>query len=164
MPVLPTVVQRGEQHYVAMRGIVTMDTVGAIADRLPELFAWLGAQGVAPAGAPFFKYNLIDMERQLEMEAGIPLAEPVPMAGDVIAGVLPAGRYATVRHRGHPDELVHVTADLLDWADDLGLRWDMVDTPVGERWGGRLEFYLTDPAVEPDMSRWETELAFKLAD
>ena len=28
----------------------------------------------------------------------------------------------------------------------------------------RLEIYKTDPAEEPDMSKWETELAFKLAD
>ena len=34
----------------------------------------------------------------------------------------------------------------------------------GERWGGRLEIYLTDPAQEPDMSKWVTQLAFRLAD
>jgi len=28
----------------------------------------------------------------------------------------------------------------------------------------RLEIYLTDPSVEPDMSKWETQLAFRLAD
>jgi hypothetical protein len=33
----------------------------------------------------------------------------------------------------------------------------------GERWGGRLEIYLTDPSQEPDMSRWQTQLAFRLA-
>jgi hypothetical protein len=25
-------------------------------------------------------------------------------------------------------------------------------------------FYKTDPTAEPDMSKWETELAFRLAD
>jgi hypothetical protein len=34
----------------------------------------------------------------------------------------------------------------------------------GERWGARVETYLTDPEVEPDMSKWVTELAFRLAD
>ena len=33
----------------------------------------------------------------------------------------------------------------------------------GERWGCRLEIYLTDSSQEPDMSKWVTELAFKLA-
>jgi hypothetical protein len=27
-----------------------------------------------------------------------------------------------------------------------------------------VEFYLTDPDDEPDMSKWETEVAIKLAD
>jgi hypothetical protein len=36
--------------------------------------------------------------------------------------------------------------------------------PDGERWGGRLEIYLTDPDQEPDMSKWQTQLAFRLAD
>jgi hypothetical protein len=30
--------------------------------------------------------------------------------------------------------------------------------------GCRVESYLTDPRVEPDMDRWETEPAFRLAD
>jgi hypothetical protein len=34
----------------------------------------------------------------------------------------------------------------------------------GERWGCRLENYLTDPRQEPDMSKWVTQLAFRLAD
>jgi hypothetical protein len=34
----------------------------------------------------------------------------------------------------------------------------------GERWGCRLESYLTDPRQEPDMSKWVTQLAFRLAD
>jgi hypothetical protein len=34
----------------------------------------------------------------------------------------------------------------------------------GERWGCCLEIYLTDPGQEPDMSKWQTQLAFRLAD
>jgi hypothetical protein len=34
----------------------------------------------------------------------------------------------------------------------------------GERWGARLENYLTDPSQERDMSKWLTQLAFRLAD
>jgi hypothetical protein len=39
----------------------------------------------------------------------------------------------------------------------------MSPSPEGERWGGRLEIYLTDPRDEPDMSKWETLLAVRLA-
>ena len=88
------------------------------------------------------------------------------MEGDdvVHGGVLPAGRYATVTAVGHPKELFGVTQRLLDRAAGQGLVWDRTDTPEGQRWGSRLEFYHTDPAEEPDMNKWTVELAFRLAD
>jgi hypothetical protein len=52
------------------------------------------------AGAPILKYNVIDMERALELEFGVPTAEHVPGDGRVISGRLPAGRYTTILYRG----------------------------------------------------------------
>jgi effector-binding domain-containing protein len=164
MPMAPSIVERAEQPYVAVSGLVTMQTIGAIADRLPEVFGWLAARGLEPAGAPFLKYDLIDMEQRLEVEVGVPVAAAATADGEVRAGVLPAGRYATVTHVGHPDELVEATASLLAWAAEQGLAWDLTETPEGQRWGCRLEVYKTDPAEQPDMSKWETELLFRLAD
>jgi effector-binding domain-containing protein len=163
-PSRPEIVERAEQPYVAMAGSVTMTTFSDIADRLPELLGWLTARGIEPAGPPFFKYDLIDMHRELRIEAGFPVASPVPGEEPVRPGVLPAGRYATVTHIGHPDRLVDINAALLAWADERGLRWDMSETDAGQRWGCRLEVYKTDPRVEPDPSKWEVELAFRLAD
>jgi effector-binding domain-containing protein len=163
-PQQPRITQRAEQPYSAIKGVVTMRTISAIADRLPEVFGWLGARGVEPAGAPFFRYNRIDMDTTLEIEAGVPLAAPVTGQGDVLAGVLPAGRYAVLAHTGHPDDLRAVTARLLDWAAAEGLAWDVRETSEGDRWGCRLESYLTDPAEQPDMAKWDMELAFRLAD
>ena len=159
----PRIVQRSEQPYVAIRRSVTMETFGAIADRIPEVFDWLAARGSEPAGAPFFRYHVVDMPR-LVVEAGVPVAAVAAAAGDVVPGVLPAGRYATVTHVGHPDELLDVTATLLEWADQQDLDWDMADTDDGQRWGCRLEVLKTDPSDEPDLNTWETDLAFRLAD
>jgi effector-binding domain-containing protein len=160
----PTVVERAEQPYVSIAKTVTMQTIPEIADRIPEIVGWLSARGVEPAGAPFLRYNVIDMERELEMEGGFPVPVPVGGEGEIQAGILPAGRYATVTHVGHPDQLIDVTAGLLSWAHEQGLRWDRSASDRGDRWGCRLEFYKTNPAVEPDMNKWETELAFRLAD
>jgi effector-binding domain-containing protein len=159
----PEIVERLEQPYVAVRALVTMSTIPEIADRFPEVFTWLAGNGIAPVDAPFFKYNVIDMDERLEMEAGVPVDAVVASNPTVIAGLLPAGRYATVSHVGHPSELVAVTADLLEWARQQGLAWDMTETDAGEKWGCRLELLLTDPRVEPDMSKWETRLMFRLA-
>jgi hypothetical protein len=104
------------------------------------------------------------MARQLEVEAGVPIAAPVDGHGEVISGILPAGCYATVTHVGHPSELMGVTKSLLDWAAGQGLTWDMSHGSDGDRWGSRLESHLTDPREEPDMRKWVTQLAFRLAD
>ena len=164
MSAAPEIVTRAEQPYVAIRGQVTMAEIGPFAGRTGEVFAWLGARGLAPAGPPFLKYNLIDMMRQLEIEAGVPVAAATDGDGEVISGVLPAGRYATITHVGHPSELMGVTKALRDWAAEQGLAWDMSPDGDGERWGSRLEISLTDPRQEPDMSKWVTQLAFRLAD
>lgn len=44
------------------------------------------------------------------------------------------------------------------------LTFDSHHTDAGEAWAGRFEFFLTNPDDQPDRSRWDTELAFKLAD
>jgi effector-binding domain-containing protein len=165
MSAAPEIVTRAAEPYVAIRARVTMAELGAVVPPLNgEVFRWLAERGAAPAGAPFWKYNVIDMDRELEIDAGVTVPQPLTGDGRVVAGTLPAGRYATLTHVGHPSELAGVTQALQDWAADQGLAWDMSPGEDGERWGSRLEFYLTDPAQEPDMSKWVTQLAFRLAD
>jgi effector-binding domain-containing protein len=160
----PTVVQRGEQPYVGRRETISMTEFATIADHLPTMFGWLTERGAQIAGPPFFRYRVIDMSAELVVEAGIPVAAPVDVEEPTFNDVLPAGRYAMVSHVGHPDELMAVTARLLDWAQDRGLPFDVTPTPEGEVWGCRLEILMTNPAEQPDMHKWETVLAFRLAD
>ena len=89
------------------------------------------------------------------------------MTGDgrVTAEILPVGRYATLIYTGPYDGLMRATADLLAWAKEKAIVWDSWPVgPTGEGWRARVENYLTDPKEEPDSGKWETELAFKLAD
>jgi effector-binding domain-containing protein len=159
----PTIVQRAAQPYAAIKEFVTMQTIGEVLPAVhPEVFGWLGAHGIAPAGAPFWKYNVIEMAGQMEVEVGVPIAAAVDGDERILADVLPAGRYATLQHTGHPSELMAATATLLDWAKGQDLKWDM--SGAEERWAARLEIYETDPREQPDMNKWETVLAFKLAD
>jgi effector-binding domain-containing protein len=160
----PTVIDRPSQPYVGIRDRVTMATLATLIDRLPEVFAWIGQHGLAPAGPPFFQYHVIDMERELDMTVGVPLESAVPGDSSMSAGELPAGKYLTTTYTGHPRDLIWVTRDFLLWANDNGITFDRWDTPAGDAWAGRLESYETDPAQEPDMERWVTVLAFKIAD
>jgi GyrI-like small molecule binding protein len=161
----PEITQRAAQPYAGISAWVTMAAVGSVADRIPEIFGWLGARGIAPVGPPFFRYHVIDMERQLLVEAGVPVASAVAEDDGIICGgILPAGRFAVMTHTGAPQTLMGATAALLDWAAARELAWDVSQTDAGEKWGCRLESYLTDPAEQPDTSKWQTELAFRLAD
>ncbi|GAA3492742.1 GyrI-like domain-containing protein [Streptomyces cremeus] len=160
----PEIVERGEQPYVGIRARVRADHFAPVADRIPELFDWLAARGTEPGGGPFFRYNVIGADGELEVEAGVPVAVAPEPEGDVRADALPAGRYATLTHVGHPDELTGVTRELIAWAGARGLEWDMTRTGDGEHWVGRTETFLTDPRVEPDPGKWQTRLAFRLAD
>jgi hypothetical protein len=151
MSAAPEIVTRAAQPYAAVRARVTMADLGTLGSRFGEVFAWLAARGLEPAGAPFWRYNVIDMARKLAVDVAVPVAAAVD--GD--------------DHVVHPSELYGVTGSLFDWAAAQGLTWDMSpgdEGEEGERWGARVETYLTDPEVEPDMSKWVTELAFRLAD
>lgn len=160
----PEIVQRAEQPYMAIKASVTLETIGTVLSQLhPEMFAWLDAHGARPVGAPFSKYNVIDMQRGMEVEVGVPVAEAVVGDQRVLPGVLPAGNYAGILYTGHPSGLMDATAALLDWAAKRALAWDVSDTPQGQRWGCRLEIYDTDPREEPDLDKWETRLLFRLA-
>jgi effector-binding domain-containing protein len=162
MPTTPKIVEHPAEPYVAIPATVTMQTIGeTIGTLMGDLFGWLDERELKPTGAPFVKYNVIDMEREMEIEVGAPLAAAAAGNGHVRAGLLPAGRYATVVHIGHYDGLVEATDRLLRWGAEQGLVWDRSDDQRG--WGARLECYETDPAEEPDPANWRTELRFRLA-
>ena len=160
----PTLEDRPEQPYAAIRTQATMQELPTVIPQLHrEVFAWLGRQGVAPAGAPFIRYLVIDMAAKLDIELGVPVATAVSGDGRVSAGVLPAGRYATLVYTG-PQNGVAANAALLDWGAERGLVWDRWVAENGDGFGARLESYLTDPNDQPDPAKWETEVAIRLAD
>jgi effector-binding domain-containing protein len=161
----PKLVDRGEQLYAAIQAHVTMNEIDAtLPPLIPEVYAWLQRQGVPPVGPPFFRFLVIDMARELEIEVGVPVATPVREDDRVRAGAFPAGRYATALHTGPYDQLIAATATLLAWAEVNGIVWQVQETEKGDAWAARAEFYLNDPKEEPDPEKWRTELAFLVAD
>ncbi len=74
----PQIQQRAEQPYAGIRMPVTMASLAdAVDSGFPELFGWLQEHGIAPAGPPFIRYLVIDMEAGLEIELGVPVAAAV---------------------------------------------------------------------------------------
>lgn len=157
----PRIEERAARHYAGIEATVPMDGIFAAVDEaFPELFGWLAGAGTAPAGPPFIRFLVIDMAALLRLELGVPLAEPVQGNGRIRPGMLPAGRYAVLRHTGPYDGLIAANAALQQWAHDHGVEFDMRETPEGSAWRSRLEEYITDPSREPDPATWQTDVAY----
>jgi len=162
----PKLEDRAAIPYVAIRAQVTMGEMPTLPKLWDEVAGWLGSKGIAPTGAWFWRYRIVDMTNKLEIDVGIPLATPVKGEGRIIADTIPAGRYVTMVYTGpfEGDGLMNATRDLLAWADKNGIVWDKWPAgSTGEGWQARIENYRTDPAKEPDPQKYETELAFKTA-
>lgn len=161
----PKLEDRKEQGYMGIRTQVTMDEMspGVIPQLIGEVFGWLEKHDVAPGGAPFMRFHVINMAANMDIEIGVPVASD--QAGDdrVRPGVLPAGRYASLIYTGVTNGMPANKA-LLDWGAEQGLVWDRWDVEEGDAFRSRFESFLTGPEDDPDPANWETEVAIRLAD
>lgn len=160
----PVIDDRPDQPYVGIRTEVTMAELGEVIPRLhDEVLGWLESKGLTPSGPPFIRYHVIDMAHALEVTLGWPVAQAVSGDGRVEAGSLPAGRYASLVYTGVENGVAGNGA-LLEWGARQGLVWDTFVSERGDGFGARYESFLTDPDDEPDLAKWETEVAIRLAD
>jgi effector-binding domain-containing protein len=165
---MPTVIVRGPQidtrpevTYMGMRTQTPMKGMFKVVDKLrKELSIWLKQQDISPAGPPFLRYHVIDMAGEMDIEVGVPVAAILPNDGPVTAGTLPAGRYASLIYVGNG---YTGNKTLIEWAKANGIAWDRWDDPKGDAFRARYERYLTDPNIERRKTKWEIEVAIKLA-
>jgi effector-binding domain-containing protein len=161
----PQIQQRDALPYLAIRSEVA-NGLPAVVDRaFPQLFAWLGERGIAPAGPPFIRYLEVDQAGEpLEIEVAAPVSRGAEPDGPVSSGLLPEGRYATLVHTGpyrHDDvpDLGDAQAALRSWTEQQGL----VTGRPSERGASlpcAVEHYRIGPPMERDWTKWETELAY----
>lgn len=160
----PTVDERQERHTAGIRLKAPIrEFKKVIPQTLSQVFAWAGEHGVTSDGPPFMRLYVIDMEALMDLEIGIPVAEPVQANGTITPGVLPAGRYASLIYTGSSRGYAG-NKKLLEWGHKQGLVWDAWDAPAGHAFACRYESFLTDPGDNPDPKTWQTEVAIKLAD
>ncbi|HYF64037.1 MAG TPA: GyrI-like domain-containing protein [Herpetosiphonaceae bacterium] len=152
----PALSYHGIRTQTPMKGMFTV-----VARLRAALEAWMEERQVAGIGSAFLRYHVIDMAGVMDIAVGIPVAAPLPGDGQVIADQLPAGRYARLVYQGHG---LTGNKALLAWAAAQGLALDRSEVPEGDAFRARFERYLTDPRVEPRKTKWDIEVAIKLAD
>ncbi|MHA7222585.1 GyrI-like domain-containing protein [Arthrobacter sp. RHLT1-20] len=144
-----------EQPTAVLRETVPMNALREFFGR--AYGAVMGAvqqQHVQLAGPPFALYRGMPTD-VVDVEAGFPLAAPYPGGGasGVIGGTLPAGRALEAMHIGPYDTLPQTYGAVMARMQAEGL------TPGDSMW----EYYLSDPATEPDPSTWKTLVVWPVA-
>lgn len=158
----PRIDERPEQHYMGIRTQTPMKGMFAEINKLfKELEGWTKQHGLPYTAPLFLRYHVIDMQGEMDMEVCYPVAVPMPADGRVSPGLFPAGRYASLIYTGSG---LAGNKALVEWARDNGIVWDAWDDPKGHAFRCRYEAYLTDPKIEPRKTRWDIEVAIKLAD
>jgi effector-binding domain-containing protein len=156
----PSVVTRPERATAGIRTVTPFRGMFAVRDRLmAELYDRLDASGVG-FGPVFFRLHVVDMDGDMDIEVGAVTDQPFTGDDRVRPGVLPAGRYATLVYLNHGRR---ANGLLIDWVNAEGLAFDRVTGPAGDEFACRYEAYLTDPRTERMKTKWQTELAIRLA-
>ena len=158
----PQIDKRPKQTYMGIRTIAPFKgmfkVVGRIADELND---WVGENKVKTSGPPFLRYHVIDMRGLMDISYCVPVRKALQDDGNVKADVLPAGRYASLIFSGGG---ISGNRALIEWVRAQGMDFDRWDTEQGDNFRSRYETYLTDPKIEPRKSKWQIEVAIKLAD
>ncbi|HHX66162.1 MAG TPA: AraC family transcriptional regulator [Chloroflexi bacterium] len=146
-------VREGESRPVlSVRVVTRRETISeTIAEILRETYAYVAELGIEPSGRPFTRYHMI-APAEFDLEAGVPIAEPIPGRGRIISNELPGGLLACTWHTGFYDSLFKAYEALEEWIRDH--RYEPASAP----W----EVYWTDPAEVPDPTRWRTEVIWPI--
>ena len=145
--------QIASQPVAVVRFEVAPDQLSAkLAEVLPAVYTYLAESGIEP-GMPVSRYYSVS-DDVLDMEAGMPVPEPVTGRGDIVGAELPGGSVAMTWHTGPYDQLDKAHQALTEWATSHDRQ------PVEGLW----EIYVTDPGQEPDPNRWKTQVFLPLSD
>ncbi len=111
------------------------------------LYTYVLSNGGQPVGQPFGRYHSIT-EKEMDIEAGIPVAKAMAETDEIKASALPAGKAVTTIHHGSYDKLSNAHEAMAKYVEMEGLK------PSGGLW----TVYVTDPGQEPDQSKWQSKL------
>lgn len=146
-------VQRTEQPTAVVREKVPMNGLPEFFDRAyGAVMAAAQQQGVQLAGPPFGRYLGMPTDT-VDVEAGFPVSAPFTASAGVVAGTLPACQAFEATHTGPYDTLTTTYDAIQARMKEEGFR------PADSMW----EYYLSDPATEPDPATWKTLVVWPVA-
>ena len=162
----PRLEYRQEQPYAAIRAQVPIPFGHYLPPLWDEAAGWLKKKGISSTGPAIIRYLTTDMSKKLDIEVGFALESALPGDDRITTGVLPAGQYAVLLYTGpyKGNGIFKATVALLEWAKENDITWHTSRVNGAEWWGSRVEWYLTDPEKQFDTKKYQTELAFLVAE
>lgn len=161
----PKIEQRSAQPYAAVRLQVPIPFGKYLQPAWAKVQKWIAAQGLEN-GPSIIRYLTTDMSTKLDIEVGFFVDQVVPGSPEIVTGIIPAGRYATLLYTGSykGKGVYKANVAIVEWAKMNGVVWKQVHQDGVEWWDARLEIYLTDPDLEKDPKKFQTLLAFQVAE
>lgn len=145
------IIEMEPQPAVAVRALTTYHRLpSTIGDGFRSLRAYLRERGVS-AGPTYVRYGRV-RSREIPVEVGVAVPQPLGDDGTFDTAALPGGRVATCVHRGPYRDLPHAYKALERWVASQGL------AITGESY----ELYLNDGERTPP-SAWLTRISLPLA-
>jgi effector-binding domain-containing protein len=161
----PKIEKRSEQHYMAIRKKVNMKDISSVLPPLiGEVTEWLRTNNIPADGSAFFHYQAMNDRDELDVAVGLLVQSQETGNGHIVAGFFPAGNYAIITYLGDYRNMREGHIALESWIKQNGLKEKQQKSDQGIEWGGRAEFYLTDPQTEPNPEKWKTDIVFLLED
>jgi AraC family transcriptional regulator len=119
---------------------------GWLASAFHTVTDYLNRTHAEPAGPPFARFTFLN--DVVAVEAGFPVSQEIAGANPVEPSALPDGPAAVTTHTGRYEDLDSAYAAIRNWLDAHHY------AAAGPHW----EVYHTDPNVEPDPTRWRTDV------
>jgi DNA-binding transcriptional MerR regulator/effector-binding domain-containing protein len=138
----------------AVRGRAAWAGLGPfIQGALMEVFAVAASQGARFAGPAYgIYYSAEGTEAEVDMEIGIPVAEPIEPTGRVVAALVPGGLVATTVHCGRYEDVGPAYRALGEWVQQHG----------HETAGPPREIYIVGPDQAHDPGALRTEIVWPI--
>jgi hypothetical protein len=119
-------------------------------------------QGVKDIGAAFLRLETFRDFENLEADFGFFTDRPMRANGPFHAGNLPAADYVQAGWHGPYERLRDVHVIAIQWANYMKYTIDSTRDEKGLHFGCLLNIFKVCDLTEPDSSKWETDILFRL--
>ncbi len=144
-----TVEQLDARHIASIRVTCRLEEMkSTLSQILPEVFMCASSSGAKMTGPPLVVYH--EWGDEIDLEAAVPVADPIEPQGRVKPQSLPAGEAVVAWHFGPYEKLRDTHVRIQAFLKEHGL----------EQRAPAWEEYVTDPGMEPDPSKWRTKVVW----